>query len=86
MRGDHSLETAFELGYIKGCRCTRGRGKQVQEAVEVMQTSAGHGADPSTTKRDLYAALQNPENVTKTCSAVKPQKFSTNTPKCLLHA
>lgn len=40
-----------------------------------MQTSAGHGADPSTTKRDLYAALLNPENVTKMCLAVKAQKF-----------
>lgn len=47
----------------------------MQETLEVMQTSAGHGADPSTTKRDLYAALLNPENVIKICSAVKPQKF-----------
>lgn len=25
--GDHSLKTAFKLGYIKGCRCTRGMWK-----------------------------------------------------------
>ncbi len=46
-----------------------------KETLEVKQTSAGHAADPSTTKHDLYAAHPNPENVVKTCSAVKPQKF-----------
>lgn len=54
----------------------------MQETPEVIQTSAGHGADPSTTKRDLYAALLNPEYVTEICSAVKAQKFA----NCLLHA
>lgn len=35
MRDDHSPNSAFELRYIKTCRCTRGCGKQVQETVEV---------------------------------------------------
>ncbi len=50
MQGDHSLKIAFELGYIKGSRCTREVENRCKETLEVKQTSAGHGADPSSTK------------------------------------
>lgn len=36
------------------------------EASEVMQTSAGHGADTSTTKPDLYTALLQSGDATHT--------------------
>lgn len=53
-----------------------------KETLEVMQTSAGHGADPSTTKPDLYAALLNPENVPKICSAAGSRKFPETLASC----
>lgn len=45
----------------------------MQETPEVTRTSAGRGADPSTTKRDLYAAVLNRERerCKKTRSAVE---------------
>ena len=49
-----------------------------KETLEVMQTSAGHGADPSTTKRDLYAALLNPENLTKNMLSCQTSEVSRN--------
>ena len=49
-----------------------------KETLEVMQTSAGHGADPSTTKCDLYAALLNPENLTKNMLSCQTSEVSRN--------